>query len=69
MVSNDCRRRDCQLESGTGHGSHLTFARAGVTVTGEAARWDMVGRQRRRQSARLLPGLRFAGLYDIRRQA
>jgi hypothetical protein len=43
MVSNDCRRRDCQLESGTGLGSHLTFARAGVTVTGEAVRWDMAG--------------------------
>jgi hypothetical protein len=42
MVSNDCQCRDCQRESGTGHGSHLTFARAGVTVTGEATHWDMV---------------------------
>lgn len=43
MVSNDCQCRDCQRESGTGHGSHLTFARTGVTVTGEAREWDMVG--------------------------
>ncbi|MBV8471967.1 MAG: GFA family protein [Hyphomicrobiales bacterium] len=43
LVSNDCQCRDCQRESGTGHGSHLTFARAGVTVTGEASHWDMVG--------------------------
>ncbi len=43
VFSNDCQCRDCQRESGTGHGSHLTFARAGVTVTGEATRWDMVG--------------------------
>jgi hypothetical protein len=42
MVSNDCQCRDCQRESGTGHGSHLTFARTGVTVTGEATHWDMV---------------------------
>jgi hypothetical protein len=43
MVNNDCQCRDCQRESGTGHDSHLTFARAGVTVTGEATHWDMVG--------------------------
>jgi hypothetical protein len=43
VFSNDCQCRDCQRESGTGHGSHLTFARAGVTVTGEATHWDMVG--------------------------
>ncbi|GAA0002907.1 hypothetical protein BRDID11002_29080 [Bradyrhizobium diazoefficiens] len=30
-------------ESGSGHGSYATFARAGVTVTGEAKHWDMVG--------------------------
>ena len=42
FFSNDCQCRDCQRESGTGHGSHLTFARTGVTVTGEARHWDMV---------------------------
>lgn len=41
VFSNDCHCRDCQQESGTGHGSHLTFMRAGVTLTGEARGWDM----------------------------
>ena len=42
IFSNDCQCHDCQRESGTGHGSHMTFPRAGVTVTGDAAKWDMV---------------------------
>jgi hypothetical protein len=41
VFSNECQCRDCQQESGTGHGSHLTFPRAGVTVTGQARHWDM----------------------------
>jgi hypothetical protein len=43
ILSNDCQCRDCQRESGTGHGSHLTFARSSVTLTGDAAEWHMVG--------------------------
>jgi len=43
VMTNDCQCRDCQHESGTGHGSHLTFARTLVTLTGEAQHWDMVG--------------------------
>lgn len=43
LFSNHCQCRDCQRESGTGHGSYATFARAGVSVTGEARTWDMVG--------------------------
>jgi hypothetical protein len=43
VFSNDCQCRDCQRESGTGHLSHLTFARTGVTLKGEAGHWDMVG--------------------------
>jgi hypothetical protein len=43
MVSNDCQCRDCQHESGTGHASHLTFPRAGVTMTGKTSHWDMTG--------------------------
>ena len=38
-----CQCRDCQRESGGGHGSYMTFAREGVTLTGEAKHWDMVG--------------------------
>lgn len=43
LFANHCQCRDCQRESGTGHGSYATFSRDGVTVTGEAKRWDMVG--------------------------
>jgi hypothetical protein len=43
LFSNDCQCRDCQRESGTGHGSYLSFARTGATVTGEASHWDMIG--------------------------
>ncbi|MDN5002277.1 GFA family protein [Bradyrhizobium sp. GCM10027634] len=43
LFSNHCQCRDCQRESGTGHGSYATFGRAGVTVTGEARTWDMTG--------------------------
>jgi hypothetical protein len=43
-VMNDCQCRDCQRTSGTGHGSYLTFPRrSAVTLTGEAAHWDIVG--------------------------
>lgn len=43
IFMNDCQCRDCQLRSGTGHGSYLTFLSAGVkTLTGEATRWDIV---------------------------
>src|SRR3982750_2400742 len=41
LFSNHCQCRDCQRESGSGHGSYVTFARAGVTLTGEATHWDM----------------------------
>ena len=41
VFSNECQCRDCQRQSGTGHGSHMTFSRGGVAVTGKAASWDM----------------------------
>lgn len=41
VFSNDCQCLDCQRASGTGHGSYLSFLRAGATVTGDAGRWDM----------------------------
>ncbi|HVZ30495.1 MAG TPA: GFA family protein, partial [Asticcacaulis sp.] len=44
VFSNHCQCRDCQRKSGTGHGSYLTFPdRRAVTLTGEMARWNMVG--------------------------
>ena len=36
VVTNDSQCRDCQRESGTGHGSHLTFPRIGVKLKGNA---------------------------------
>jgi len=41
VFCNDCQCLDCQHESGTGHGSHLSFARSGVSVSGEARFWAM----------------------------
>jgi hypothetical protein len=43
MMTNDCQCRQCQRDSGTGHGSYLTFPRAAVTISGEAGSWDFVG--------------------------
>jgi len=39
VLMNDCQCRDCQRQSGTGHGSYLSFAGAVVTLTGDATRW------------------------------
>jgi len=55
LVMTDCQCRDCQRESGTGHGSHLTFPRTGVTVTGEATHWDMVGDSGRAKTRAFCP--------------
>ena len=40
---NECQCRQCQRESGTGRGSHLTFPREAVEVTGHASHWEAVG--------------------------
>ena len=40
---NLCQCRTCQRESGTGHGAHLTFAGAEVTLTGTATLWETRG--------------------------
>ncbi len=42
IAANHCHCRDCQMDSGTGHSSYLSFMRDGLTVTGTPARWDMV---------------------------
>jgi len=44
VFQNHCQCRDCQRRSGTGHGSWLAFpARADMTITGEATRWEVAG--------------------------
>jgi hypothetical protein len=42
-VMVDCQCRQCQRDSGTGHGSHLTFVGAAVAITGEASFWETIG--------------------------
>ncbi|MEO8243192.1 MAG: GFA family protein [bacterium] len=39
----ECQCLHCQKDSGTGHASHVLFARSEVTVTGAASSWDMLG--------------------------
>ena len=55
MVMNDCQCRQCQRDSGTGHGSHLTFVGAPVKVTGEASFWETVGEGGTRKSRAFCP--------------
>ncbi|MGN6464242.1 MAG: GFA family protein [Rhizobiaceae bacterium] len=44
IFQNHCQCRDCQIRSGTGHGSYLTFpSRADVKVTGAATEWRVAG--------------------------
>lgn len=38
-----CQCRQCQRDSGTGHGSHLTFARDAAKFSGDVGQWLMVG--------------------------
>jgi hypothetical protein len=55
MMMNECQCRQCQRDSGTGHGSHLTFAGAPVKVTGEATLWETVGENGTRKSRAFCP--------------
>lgn len=55
VFSNDCQCRDCQRESGTGHGSNLTFDRAGVTLSGSPAFWDMIADSGNRKTRAFCP--------------
>ncbi|MEQ1942582.1 GFA family protein [Mesorhizobium sp. VNQ89] len=43
MMSNDCQCRQCQKDSGTGHGSYLVFPRAAAKITGQASSFDFTG--------------------------
>lgn len=47
---NHCQCRQCQLASGTGHSSHLTFFGAEVRTTGTPSRWETTGEQGTRKS-------------------
>lgn len=43
MAENLCQCRQCQRQTGTGHGTYLTFAGAVMHVQGEAKSWKAVG--------------------------
>lgn len=43
MMTNDCQCRQCQKDSGAGHGSYMAFPRAAAVVTGEAKSYDLTG--------------------------
>ncbi|WP_342363423.1 GFA family protein [Terrarubrum flagellatum] len=43
VMMGDCQCRQCQRQSGGGHGSYVTFAGAPVKLEGEARHWDVVG--------------------------
>jgi hypothetical protein len=56
VFANHCQCRHCQSTSGTGHGSYLTFGnRADVTLTGDAAEWEMTGDSGNRKSRGFCP--------------
>lgn len=42
IASNHCHCRDCQMDSGTGHSSYVSFVREGLAITGTPARWEMM---------------------------
>lgn len=54
-MMNDCQCRQCQRDSGSGHGSHLTFVGAPVTVTGEASFRMEVGEKGTRKNRAFCP--------------
>lgn len=43
VAMNHCQCRQCQRDSGTGHGSHIAFRGADIQRTGEPREWDMIG--------------------------
>ncbi|TGL67883.1 GFA family protein [Leptospira kmetyi] len=44
IFQNHCQCRDCQLRSGTGHGSYLTFpSRNEMSISGDATHWEVKG--------------------------
>lgn len=50
-----CQCGQCQRDSGTGHGSHLTFFGKPLEVTGEASHWVVTGEQGTRKRRAFCP--------------
>ena len=43
VAMNDCQCRQCQKDSGTGHGSYLSFVAPDAKLTGEMKCFEIVG--------------------------
>jgi len=43
IAMNDCQCRQCQKDSGTGHGSYLTFPMSAAALHGEPKSFDFTG--------------------------
>ncbi len=43
VAENHCQCRQCQRQTGSGHGAYLTFAGATVTIEGTSKHWQTVG--------------------------
>ena len=66
LVMTDCQCRDCQRESGTGHGSLPDLPALRCDGHGRGDPLGHGGRQRQGEDAGLLPDLRLSGLHDGR---
>lgn len=72
VFSNHCQCRHCQQQSGTGHGSYLTFAdRKAVRLSGTATEWTIAGDSGNLKRHGFCPGcgapvyLTFAAMPDL----
>jgi hypothetical protein len=71
LFQNDCQCRDCQHQSGTGHGSYLTFPRKSTMQTGQAKHWDIVGDSGNVKTRAFCPTcgspvyMTFSGMTDV----
>jgi len=72
IFENHCQCLDCQKRSGTGHGSYLTFARAGEgSISGTASEWRVAGDSGNEKIHAFCPTcgtpvyLRFAAMPDL----
>jgi hypothetical protein len=72
IFQNHCQCRDCQRQSGAGHGSYLTFARrAEQQVSGSATTWGVTGDSGNRKDYAFCPTcgspayLTFSAMPDL----
>ena len=72
VFMNHCQCRDCQRNSGAGHGSFLSFiGRGDVELRGEAKRWDSVADSGNVKTSGFCPAcgapvfLTFAAMPDL----